>query len=159
MAGSSRVGFRKPDVKGHESGLGPEADHGKNKCQACQGSAFKSWSRQLVKIQRWALMRQQDKENKKKGGADMRCDQVDPSGPSDCLVFIFKGDQKKSSQGHDFPCHEKQHAVIRNNNQGHAGNQDIEKQPRGAQVFPVSEVPQIRSAVDGGNRGEDQYRK
>ena len=76
------MGFRKPDVKRHESGLGAKTDYGKHKCQTGHGSAIQAERLKLVKIQRWALMRQQDKENEKKGGSDMCCDQVDPSGPS-----------------------------------------------------------------------------
>ncbi len=112
MAGCCRVGFREPDVKRRESSLGSKTDYRKQERQTGHGSTIEAGRNEMVKIQRWTLMRQQDKENEKKGGSDVRCYQVYPSGPSDVFVFILKGYQKKRRQGHDFPCHEKQHAVM-----------------------------------------------
>ena len=54
MAGRGGVGFRKPDVQGHEPGLGPEADHGEHEGDAGQPGP-RVRQREAVEIERAAL--------------------------------------------------------------------------------------------------------
>ena len=61
--------------------------------------------------------------------------QVNPTGPADALFFVFQRHEEERSQRHEFPTHEEQHAVARHDNQQHAGGQQIEEEPRNAEIL------------------------
>ncbi len=89
------------------------------------------------KSKRRRIRAQQQEQRQQKGRAQVHGHQVDPTGPADALFFVFQRHEEERCQRHEFPTREEQHAVAGHDDQQHAGGQQIEEEPRDAEILPA----------------------
>ena len=119
--------------------------------------------REPLEIQRPGIPAQQQEHRQQKGRAQVHGHEVSPAGPADALFFVFQRHQEERRQRHEFPAHEKQHAVARHDDQQHAGGEQIEEEPGETPRFFRAGSGQVSceifAPVDGRQHGHQRDRR
>ncbi|OPZ64193.1 MAG: hypothetical protein BWY83_03250 [bacterium ADurb.Bin478] len=104
MAGRRRMGFRQPHVQRHETRFGAESDQTEKEEQTLSFLICENDAAKVDEIHGAAgFAREQPEQQKQENNTDVRSDQIDQSGLLRLRLFILKGDEEKSGQGHDLP--------------------------------------------------------
>ncbi|OPZ76764.1 MAG: hypothetical protein BWY77_01830 [bacterium ADurb.Bin431] len=157
MARGGRMGLGQPDVEGEESGLGAESGQAEQKDQAPELRSGQCCPGELVEIERTrARPGQQPEHEKEQDDADVGRDQVDQAGASSLRPFILKGDEEKGRHRHDLPGDDEEHAVGRGRDQGHAEDEEVEKEKRATSRGSAALALKITGAVKGGQGGDEK---
>ena len=158
------VGLGQPDVQRDDAGLGAEPDQGEEERRCRRGRGEAAEAREVESGSgegRIGVRSEEREEGEEEPRPDLGCHEVRDAGTAVLLVGVLEGDEVPGDEGHGLPRGEERDRVAGEQDQHHAGSQQVVKQPRragasrrramqaAAQVPSAVERRRGRHAVDG----------